>query len=123
MQHGPVTIVGTGDTPIARVVNATPRYIFYDAPFVDIDKGFDMPDGQHLDWTKEVSPVCSSRWMWKILYPSADTLREYSNRAHARGIQTRWWDVPRWPGFLRRSLWSLQLQAGVDWINADDLQE
>lgn len=119
---GPVTIIGTGDTPLRLVLAASPRYIFFDAPLLTLDKEL-IVDGKPVDWGPHISPMASGKWLWSSYYPNIPALKRYSDEAHKRGIKARWWGVARWPGPLRRALWSLQLQAGVDWLNADDLAE
>ena len=67
--------------------------------------------------------MASGKWLWSSYYPNVEALRRYSDLAHSGGIKARWWGVARWPGPLRRYLWELQWKAGVDWLNADDLED
>lgn len=41
--------------------------------------------------------------------------------AHARGQRARFWDTPDTPGPARDNLWRTLLEAGVDFLNTDDL--
>lgn len=41
--------------------------------------------------------------------------------AHAAGQRTRLWDTPDRPGPARDNLWTTLLEAGVDYLNTDDL--
>jgi len=121
--RGPLQIVGTGDTPIPMVFEMAPqRYIFYDAPLVGIEDGV-MVNGEQKEWDDTVAPIASSKWLLTSYYPNVATLAKYSDEAHRRGIKARWWGVLRYPPYLRRALWNLQLVAKVDWINADDLSD
>ncbi|KLO15635.1 hypothetical protein SCHPADRAFT_824485, partial [Schizopora paradoxa] len=121
---GPLRIVGTGNTPIGRVYTQQPaRDVFYDAPL-------------KAEWTPALAPMASSKWLlssYLSLPPYAlppamrkgaiKELRRYSEEAHARGIKARWWGSARWPAVVRRRVWEVQREAGVDWMNADDLAE
>lgn len=118
----PLTIVGTGDTPIAPVYHANPRYIFIDAPLLTLEAGFDL-DGKHHEWSGNLAPMASGRWLRPSSSPSVDALHKYSEAAHSRGIKARWWDAPRLQPDVRHAVWDVQLRAGVDWMNADDLDE
>lgn len=130
---GPLTIVGTGDTSISQVVKQSPRYIFYDAPLVRLQYPITMEDGEEdedgkkinktIEWSNEIAPIASSKWLWWNYYPDVKALKLFSDEAHKRGIKARWWGVARWPAYFRRALWGLQLRAEVDWLNADDLAE
>ena len=122
--QGPITIVGTGDTPLDLVLSSSPRYIFYDAPLVRIQYPITDPtNGQSIAWGPEIAPIASSKWLWWNYYPNVEALKVFSDNAHRRGIKARWWGVARWPAYFRRALWGLQLKAEVDIINADDLAE
>lgn len=121
---GPITIIGTGETPLSRVYHANPRHIFFDAPLVDLDAETYIDQGDTLvQWDASIAPIASSKWLWWNYYPNVESLKKYSQAAHKRGIKARWWGVARWPAYFRRALWNVQLQAGVDVINADDLAE
>ncbi|MFC6707485.1 hypothetical protein [Flexivirga alba] len=41
--------------------------------------------------------------------------------AHAAGQRTRLWDTPDHRGTARDNLWATLLDAGVDYLNTDDL--
>lgn len=120
----PLTVVGTGNTPLHRVVQVpSRRYVFYDAPLVELTKMYRLPDGTQGHWDSSFAPIASSKWHWSSYYPNVGALRKYSKEAHDRGIKARWWGAARWPALLRRALWDLQLRADVDWLNTDDLSE
>ena len=118
----PLTIIGTGDTPIGPVFHANPRHVFIDAPLLTLEAGFEV-DGKHHEWSGEIAPMASGRWLWQLSWPSVAALRKYSAAAHSRGIKARWWGAPRLVPYVRRAIWDVQLRAGVDWMNADDLAE
>ncbi|GAA6058893.1 hypothetical protein JCM10212_002837 [Sporobolomyces blumeae] len=117
----PVTIVCTGDCPVDLVERQNPRFIFYDAPLLDLDR---------VSYGAEVAPLASTsmRRMFGT-FGSLDlnderlaTVRKLVDVAHAKGIKTRFWETPSWPSYKRDSTWRTLLANGVDWINADNLR-
>jgi hypothetical protein len=127
--QGPLTIVGTGGTPISLVYHSSPRYIFYDAPLINIGKPYTFADpvtGSDTTierWGPEIAPIASSKWIWWNYYPNEPALKAYSDEARKLGIKSRWWGAARWPAYFRRAIWRMQYRVGVDWFNADDLAE
>ncbi|KAJ7752443.1 hypothetical protein DFH07DRAFT_744967 [Mycena maculata] len=110
LTQGAVTAVGTGNTPLASVVAAEPRDLFFDA---DILQLYSTKPGVGLEWGPEIAPLAS------VDYASVSSTAEMQQlvlNAHDFGIRSRFWDtaatVSTWDNF-----WS----AGSDWVNADDL--
>jgi hypothetical protein len=67
MSIGPLTIIGTGDTPILRVLEQNPRDIFIDAPLLALDRPIVYTDPtsgdlQLLDWHPTFAPVASGKF-------------------------------------------------------------
>lgn len=144
---GPLRIVGTGNTPLWRVYTQQPaRDVFFDAPLVSLSEPLPIPippsSGANdttiltAEWTPALAPVASSKWLlssYLSLPPyslppamrkgAIRELKRYSEDAHARGIQARWWGAARWPAVVRRRVWEVEREAGVDWMNADDLAD
>jgi hypothetical protein len=48
-------------------------------------------------------------------------IRALVQSAHEKGLQTRFWNTPAWPGFVRKYVWKILLEEGSDWLNVDDL--
>lgn len=77
----------------------------------------------------EVMPLRSDCWPELFTWtgngpmPAAErvTLEDLVRQAHARGQRVRFWDTPDAPGPARDNLWSTLLDAGVDYLNTDDL--
>jgi glycerophosphoryl diester phosphodiesterase len=88
------------------------RYSAYDGTLSDFGNG---PD-------PALVPLVSEQWA-NVPHDRAH-LRELVIRAHARNRQVRFWDTPD-PGRpfvpLYRLVWRRELNAGVDWLNTDDL--
>lgn len=119
---GPVTVIGTGNTPLNQVQPVTPRDYFYDAPIPTLNTTFS-------NITALVSPIASTDFaanFGPVLGTSLnDTqlalLRSQVQVAHAKGIMLRYWDQPGWPLSTRDGLWRQLTAEGVDLINADDV--
>jgi len=121
LHHGPVTVIGTGNTPLPPILNAEKRDIFYDAPLTTLhtNPGF----------APELSPIASTSFradFGDVKVPLGETqkalLRERVRVAHEMGLLVRYWDLPAWPLGLRGEVWSALWEAGVDLLNVDDLE-
>ncbi|MCJ1460991.1 hypothetical protein MMC28_011373 [Mycoblastus sanguinarius] len=120
---GAVTVIGTGNTPLAQVQPVTPRYYFYDGPIPTLNSTFS-------NITSLVSPIASTDFLANfgpVLGTSLNStqlalLRAQVVAAHSKGIKLRYWDQPAWPISTRNGIWRQLVSEGVDIINADDLE-
>ncbi|KAF2269308.1 hypothetical protein CC78DRAFT_277062 [Lojkania enalia] len=119
----PVTVIGTGNTPIWAVQNAIPRFAFYDAPLALLSSTFS-------NVTSFDSPIASTNF--EAVFGSikglefnktqAEKLEEQVSVAHEKGIKARYWNTPAWPVGTRNAVWRTLWEGGADLINADDLK-
>lgn len=153
MTLGPLTVIGTGDTPINSILSENPRYIFKDGPLTKLDQPITYPDpisGNliQVDWHPSFAPMASAKLSVAshVSYLTSFTIfspiryafgltsftpsfladadpPRFVRGAHARGIESRWWGVARHPKLLRWALWGYVKDIGTDWLNADDLDE
>ncbi|EPQ64874.1 Bgt-1089 [Blumeria graminis f. sp. tritici] len=122
-RYGPVTVIGTGNTPLDLVKSANPRNYFFDAPISALDNSLS-------DLTYHVSPVASAAFSTTFGGVSGSglnegqlaLLRKHISVAHPRGIRLRYWDQPGWPYSTRNQIWRQLKGEGVDFINADDVE-
>lgn len=125
---GPVTVVGTGNTPIQYFVDnpgtsTKPRDVFYDAHL-------DQLATTESNITSAVSPIASvafSAVFGEIIETSMnDTqlsiLQSQIETARDRGIGARYWDQPGWPIGTRNAIWRVLIDNGVALLNVDDLE-
>ncbi|KAK3627854.1 hypothetical protein LTR56_018970 [Elasticomyces elasticus] len=124
---GPVTVIGTGNTPLNQVQgigNAThPRDYFYDAPIPTLGTTFS-------NITADVSPIASTAFSAQFGQVRNETLNgtqlalleSQVATAHAKGIAVRYWDQPGFPVTTRNAMWRTLWSAGVDLLNVDDLE-
>ncbi|KAI1342211.1 PLC-like phosphodiesterase [Xylariaceae sp. FL0016] len=121
--ESPVTVIGTGNTPLDLVQGVSPRDYFWDAPIPTLDTTFS-------NITKDVSPIASTDFAsvfgdvrsQELNETQAATLKAQVAAAHAKGIAVRYWDQPGWPVGTRNAVWRQLWDAGVDLLNVDDLE-
>ncbi|PGH27206.1 hypothetical protein AJ80_01163 [Polytolypa hystricis UAMH7299] len=131
---GPVTVIGTGNTPLDQIISAADRDYFFDAPLAEM-----VDDETGSKWSPLISPIASTSLeatVGQVAMASSEdgeeqqsllnstqlnTLRQQINAAKARGIGARYWQTPSWPVRLRNGVWRTLLREGVALLNADDL--
>lgn len=120
---GPVTVIGTGNTPLSQVQGVSPRDYFYDGPLPTLNSTFN-------NITADVSPIASTSFSSQFGEVRNATfnatqsalLKEQIETAHEKGILVRYWDQPGWPVNTRNGIWRLLWDAGADLLNVDDLE-
>ena len=124
---GPVTVVGTGNTPIQYFVSnpgttASPRDVFYDAHL-------NMLSSTESNITSAISPIASVDFavvfgeVVNRTFTDAQlsTLQSQVATAHGKGIKARYWDQPGYPIGTRNAIWRTLIDNGADLLNVDDL--
>jgi len=114
-----VTAVSSGGEDRARMQSQHARYAAYDGRTSDIDAGVSPAE----------MPLVSDSWFplfgWTGRGPMPDDqrakLHDIVDRAHAAGYLVRFWATPDLPSPERRAVWTELLDAGVDYLNTDDL--
>ncbi|KAJ5113921.1 hypothetical protein N7456_002455 [Penicillium angulare] len=126
LEYGPVTIIGTGDTPLDMVTSVSDRDYFFDAPLAALN------DPKYADIDGYVSPIASTDFEAAVGKVTTDTepifpivklqiLHDQIATANERGIGARYWNTPNWPIRTRNLVWRTLLNEGVTLLNADDL--
>jgi hypothetical protein len=124
--NGPVTVIGTGETPFDMVAPIKDRDYFFDAPLAKLN------DPQYAGVTGVISPVASTDFQKAVGKITVDTdpilsedqlkaLRDQIATANERGIGARYWNTPYFPIRTRNLVWRTLLREGVILLNADDL--
>ncbi|KAF2021401.1 hypothetical protein BU24DRAFT_417064 [Aaosphaeria arxii CBS 175.79] len=124
----PVTVIGTGNTPLDLVRSQNPRFIFYDAPLSKLGRA--AANAEFSDLTENESPIASTNFAdsfgdvrkLDLNDTQLDTLRSQVDAAHKRGIKARYWNQPEWPIATRNAIWRTLWDEGVDILNVDDLE-
>lgn len=120
---GPVTVIGTGNTPLNQVQGVSQRDYFYDAPLPTLNSTFS-------NITSLVSPIASTDFAVQFGDVRNETfnanqtalLEAQIKTAHSKGIKVRYWDQPGWPIGTRNAVWRILWEAGADLLNVDDLE-
>lgn len=119
---GPVTVIGTGNTPLDQVQPVMERDYFYDAPLPTLGTTFS-------NITKFVSPIASTDFVPQFGTINGTSfnstqlalLNQQIATAAAKGIGARYWDTPAWPISTRNAVWRTLVSAGAALLNADDV--
>ncbi|MFF9059381.1 phosphatidylinositol-specific phospholipase C/glycerophosphodiester phosphodiesterase family protein [Streptomyces sp. NPDC014882] len=119
VRRGPVTAVISGDRAArAPMAAQTVRRAFYDGRLADLG-GTDASFASLIsdNWTLHFT------WLGVGAFPDAERrrLRTLVRTAHDRGQKVRFWATPDLAGPAREALWGELLDAGVDYLNTDDL--
>jgi hypothetical protein len=109
-----VDVLITGNRPIAEITADRNRLVAIDGRLADTP-----PTA-----SKDLIPLISENWQdhfkWRGIgpMPTPDRLRlsDMTKRVHAQGRRLRFWGAPDSP-----AVWSEQQSAGVDLLNADNL--
>ncbi len=121
VRYGPVTLVGSGNTPFDVVVeNGTYRFAFFDAPVDGLENSvFDQTNSYYASASLE--HAVGRVWFGLLRGGQLRQLRYQVQQAHARGLQSRYWDLPAWPVSMRNAIWNLLVSESVDLLNVDDI--
>jgi hypothetical protein len=121
---GPVTIIGTGNSPYDYISSQATRDYFFDGPLQNLNESYPYT----------LNPIASASLKSLIGQSTeevaitglnstqVDSLRSYVEDAHSKGIKTRVWDVSWWPIQKRDTLYRQIIEAESDLLNADDLE-
>ncbi|KAL8376217.1 hypothetical protein RB595_007364 [Gaeumannomyces hyphopodioides] len=123
--YGPVTVVGTGNTPFdVLVANSTYRDYFFDAPLDQLgdDAGSKYDSTNSYYASVQFGKSIGSAWFGELHPDQQRKLHEQVAAAHRKGLKARYWDLPAWPIHVRNGVWSNLAKAGVDLLNVDDLK-
>ncbi|KAL4787829.1 hypothetical protein BJX76DRAFT_267697 [Aspergillus varians] len=123
LSKGPVTVIGTGNTPLDLVAPVADRDYFYDAPLATLNE---------TGITSLISPIASAQFSAAVGEltlgvdsvlndEQLDALREQISFAKEKGILARYWGAPSYPIRARNILWTTLINEGVGLLNADDL--
>lgn len=124
LQKGPITVIGTGSTPRARVEAQSPRFVFYDAPLGRLG------EDTNKNITSAVSLIASTSLKSVVGDVIGDGLSESQlvkvraqiKEAADKGIGARYWETPWWPTHRRNNVWKQLVNEGVALLGVDEVQ-
>jgi glycerophosphoryl diester phosphodiesterase len=115
LEPGAVTVVISGNRPLAAVAADDPRYCGVDGRLSDLGA---LPALELMPW---ISDNYTQHFTWTGEGPQPEReqakLRELVQKAHASGRKLRLWATPDTP-----VLWRAMAEADVDLINTDNLE-
>ncbi|KAI9731996.1 MAG: hypothetical protein M1834_004447 [Cirrosporium novae-zelandiae] len=122
--NGPITIIGTGNTPLSQIAPLKIRDYFFDAPLAELE------NEEYKNLTGVVAPMASTNFMevfgWvrgAMNETQIKVLGEQVKVARERGIMARYWNTPWWPKGTRNSVWRTLWEAGVGLLSVDEVEE
>ncbi|TPX06933.1 uncharacterized protein E0L32_011157 [Thyridium curvatum] len=122
VHYGPVTVVGTGNTPFdVLVANATYRDVFFDAPLDKLqDSAYDHTNSFYssVSFGSSIGRV----WFGGMAQSQLGKVRTQLMEAANRGLKPRYWDLPAWPVSIRNRIWDTLVQEGIAMLNVDDIK-
>lgn len=120
LHQGPLTIVGTGNTPFNLIqAAATDRYIFFDAPLLSVSNDYNTTNSYYA--SSALSSAVGKVWFATMSSGQIERVKEQVEAADAKGLKSRYWGTPSWPIGRRDEAWKVLMGAGVGVLNVDDL--
>ncbi|KAL8699490.1 MAG: hypothetical protein Q9201_005979 [Fulgogasparrea decipioides] len=127
--QGPITIVGSGNTPFPLPHPKNSTVIFFDAPLNQIWGDSNPATAKRTQYTPQNSLYASAKFsdvvgeLWHgVLKPEqVDVVRGQIQAAKDLGLKVRYWDTPAWPVKVREHVWDVLVKEGVGVLNVDDL--
>jgi len=119
VKPGAITVYISGNRPKELMESQPVRYAAYDGRMSDLESG-DSNEFMPIisdNWTKYFT------WMGEGEMPKSERekLNHIVSTAHANGQKVRFWATPDIASPARDAVWKELLNAGVDFINTDDL--
>ncbi|GGI14889.1 phosphatidylinositol-specific phospholipase C/glycerophosphodiester phosphodiesterase family protein [Gottfriedia solisilvae] len=120
VNQGAITVYISGNRPRILMENQPVRYAGYDGRMSDLGSSA----------SNEFIPIISDNWTkyftWmgngEISASEKEKLNYIVATAHANGQKVRFWATPDMQSPAREAVWKELLNAGVDYINTDDLE-
>jgi len=121
LHHGALTVVVTGNAPFDLVQqNATNRFIFLDAPLLEVaDEQYNVTNSYYA--SAQMKSAVGRLWFDRLSVEQENRLAQQIRAAEKKGLKSRYWGEPHWPISLRDRVWRKLMELGVGMLNVDDL--
>jgi len=121
LRQSALTIIATGNVQISDILNSPNpiRYIFYDAPLMELDGNSTFIPIVSPMASAPFSSIVGSRWVIPRL--AEKRILKYVRNAHENNLTARITKPIDFPVWLRNLYWQMLLDCGVDWLDVDDL--
>lgn len=118
---GPVTVIGTGSTPLDAISPLSTRDYFFDGPLLALDSQ-KITRAISVVASAQLSAVVGEVGHQGLNATQRGMIKKQVKNAHKKGIFVRYWDLPGWPVSFRNGVWRDLVRAGVDLLSVDDLE-
>ncbi|GFF62822.1 altered inheritance of mitochondria protein 6 homolog ARB_06966 [Aspergillus lentulus] len=120
----PIIVVGTGNTPF-ELVNAGAEYrdVFFDAPLGQLADNASFTANNSYYASASLRKAAGTFWPWGPSRRQKETMKRMIDTAAARGLVSRFWDIPGWPVNRRTKPWRFLIESGIGILNVDELFE
>ncbi|KAI4258520.1 MAG: hypothetical protein L6R42_005040 [Xanthoria sp. 1 TBL-2021] len=121
--HGPITVVGTGNTNFDTITHEKDRAIFFDAPLEEssTDSNLYNKDNSYYASVSFEKAIGKPSLLGDLSDEQIKKVKDQIQGAHSNGLKVRYWDTPGWPA--GEKIWGQLWKEGVDVLNADDLKK
>ena len=117
---GAVTVIVSGERPLAYMQSQNIRYAGYDGRLTDLASELLPTFMPYIsdNWTQYFS------WTGEDEMPGDEQLKlmQLVEAIHAKGYKLRFWATPDMPGKARENVWTQLKSSGVDLIGTDNIQ-
>ena len=115
-EKGTVTVFLSGNRPIEEVLNEQERFVAIDGRPTQLGKNISTNSMPVV--SAHFKKVCN--WDGKGEIPKAEfeKLKTFANKIHQEGKKARLWAIPD-----NENTWKVLIEAGIDFINTDKLDE
>jgi hypothetical protein len=128
---GPITVVGTGNTPFSLILNDTMnnigntdnairRDIFFDAPLERLSSSIYNASNSYYA-SISIEKAIGRTWFGKLNARQSTIIEEQTQLAARFGLKTRYWDTQAWPVAWRNRVWDTLVGHGVGMLQVDDV--
>jgi len=124
---GPITHVGTGNTPFDAVLNSTYsnstyRDIFFDAPLDKLSSIYNTSNSYYTSTSLKGLFGAANIPHSGLKKGQMTVVKRQIEQANSLGLVSRYWDIPGWPVDTRTKIWDQLEEVGVGMLNADAIQ-
>jgi len=118
--QGPITVVGSGDTPFKEVLANPIMDIFFDAPLHDLKEKHTTHNSYYasIGLKKAIGSISKDG----LTIKQKDIIKRNIRDARAKGLIPRYWGIPATPVELQRSIWEFLVENGIGLLNVDDVE-
>lgn len=128
---GPVTVVGTGNTPFSLILNDTTNKIndtdnairrdfFFDAPLDNLSSSIYNASNSYYA-SVSLRKAVGRTWFGTLSARQSKIIEAQTRLATRFGLKARYWDTQAWPVGWRSRVWDALIGRGVSMLNADDV--